>query len=235
MPEVDATTLALTEVDAADARGAGGRHRDARRRDALHPASVPVAVPVTDASRTSPRTSPGPVDPTSSRRRWLLAALAIAVLLVAGALRLTSTPDDKEPAREPAVTTTTTVAAAAAPPPTEATSETTSTEEAPPAGATSVAEAVRDYYAVLDAGRIDEGFALLSPSYQERTGEGSYRGFWESIAGVEVLEADGADLSATATLRYLRTDGTTSTERVVVRFVRDPATGALLIDDYAIR
>ena len=39
----------------------------------------------------------------------------------------------------------------------------------------------------------------------------------------------------TATLRYTRTDGTTSTESVVLRFVRAPGTGALLIDDYGFR
>jgi hypothetical protein len=84
----------------------------------------------------------------------------------------------------------------------------------------------------MDAGRLDEGFARLSPAYQERTGEGSYRGFWQTIDRVEVLDAQSDGLSADATLRYTRTDGTTSTESVVVRFVRDPETGALLIDDY---
>ena len=38
-------------------------------------------------------------------------------------------------------------------------------------------------------------------------------------------------LEATATLRYTRDDGTTSTEDVAVRFVPD-GSGGLLIDDY---
>ena len=98
----------------------------------------------------------------------------------------------------------------------------------------SVVQAVRDYYALMDAGRIDEGFARLSAAYQERTGESSYRGFWQTIDRVEVLDAQTDDLSASATLRYTRTDGTTSTESVIVRFVRAPGTGALLIDDYSL-
>ena len=83
----------------------------------------------------------------------------------------------------------------------------------------------------MDAGRIDEGWARLSPAYQERTGEASYRGFWQTIAGVEVLEVGEDGLEATATLRYTRDDGTTSTEDVAVRFVPD-GSGGLLIDDY---
>ena len=46
----------------------------------------------------------------------------------------------------------------------------------PPEETVSAVQAVRDYYALMDAGRIEEGFARLSPAYRERTGEGSYRG-----------------------------------------------------------
>ena len=99
----------------------------------------------------------------------------------------------------------------------------------------SAVQAVRDYYALMDAGRIEEGFARLSPAYRERTGEGSYRAFWQTIAGVEVLDARSDELVVDATLRYTRTDGTTSTEAVILRFIRDPSTGALLIDDYRLR
>ncbi|MBA2282630.1 MAG: hypothetical protein H0W25_15580, partial [Acidimicrobiia bacterium] len=96
------------------------------------------------------------------------------------------------------------------------------------------ADAVRSYYALLDGGRIDEGFARLSPAYQERTGQGSYRGFWNTIDSVEVLEVQGGDRTATATLRYTSNNGSTSTENVTLRFVEDPDTGGLLIDDYRV-
>ena len=94
---------------------------------------------------------------------------------------------------------------------------------------------MRDYYALLDAGRIDEGFARLSPAYQERTGESSYRGFWQTIGGVDVLDAEADGNRVDVTLRYTRTDGSTSTESVILDLVRDEATGALLIDDYPVR
>jgi hypothetical protein len=45
-------------------------------------------------------------------------------------------------------------------------------------------------------------------------------------------ESDG-ELGARARLRYTRTDGTTSTEDVVVRFVLDDD-GGLLVDDYRV-
>ena len=95
-------------------------------------------------------------------------------------------------------------------------------------------EATRQYYTLMDAGRLDEGWASLSAAYRSRTGEASYRGFWSSIAGVEVLSAESdGELGARARLRYTRTDGTTSTEDVVVRFVLDDD-GRLLVDDYRV-
>ena len=85
----------------------------------------------------------------------------------------------------------------------------------------------------MDAGRDDEGWANLTPSFQARTGEESYRAFWSSIRAVDVLEVEGDDLTSRARLRYMREDGSTSTESVTLRFARNGAEG-LLIDDYQV-
>ena len=59
------------------------------------------------------------------------------------------------------------------------------------------------------------------------------RGFLrKAIAEVDVLNVRSVSNTATATLRYTRTNGSTSTETVHLRFVTDPGTGKLLIDDY---
>jgi serine/threonine protein kinase len=97
--------------------------------------------------------------------------------------------------------------------------------------AAAIATAVPQYYAILSNHQIDQGFAWLSPAYQARTGIDSYRGFWQTIAGVEVLSVEPGDRSARVTLRYTRSDGSTSTENATLRFVTD-ASGRLLIDDY---
>jgi hypothetical protein len=191
-----------------------------------------VAAPPDEAvpSAATPRDRDG-------RNLGLLAALALLVLLVGGAALWASRDGDGDAAAP--TTTATTDPAASGPdltsPEVTETSvpETTVATPAPVAPAGSAAEAVRRYYGVMDEGRIDEGFALLSPAYQERTGESSYRGFWESIASVEVLEAEGEDLQARATLRYTRDDGSTSTESVSIRFVTGED-GQLLIDDYQV-
>ena len=72
---------------------------------------------------------------------------------------------------------------------------------------------------------------MLSPAYQQQTGRSSYEGFWRTIDRVEVLTARGEGRTAWATLRYTRTNGTTSTENVRLDFVTD-ATGRLLINGY---
>ena len=84
----------------------------------------------------------------------------------------------------------------------------------------------------MDAGRLDEAWGRLSPAYQARTGRSSYEGFWRTIRSVQVLDVREGERSAVATLRYVRTDGTTSTEAAYLGFVEDRRTGALLIDQF---
>jgi hypothetical protein len=223
--------------------------RAAVRRDA---AGLTAVLPPAPTVVTAPATRPGPLAdgppatrPQPARRGKVAAALALLVLFAAAAVVIVRNGQEngrgdqssEEPPTSETVPPDTSAPETTAPVTTGAAEVSTTppaavaTTVAPP-GTVSVVQAVRDYYALMDAGRIDEGFALLSPAYQERTGESSYRGFWQTIHRVEVLEAQGDGLSVDATLRYTRTDGTTSTEDVVLQFVRDPGTGALLIDDY---
>jgi serine/threonine protein kinase len=129
------------------------------------------------------------------------------------------------PASTARATTAPSTSTAAAAPTATAARPTTASVTATPESAT------RSYYALLDGGRIDEGWSWLSPAYQQQTGRSSYEGFWRTIDGVEVLTARAEGLTAWATLRYTRTNGTVSTENVRLDFVAD-ATGRLLINGY---
>ena len=139
-----------------------------------------------------------------------------------GPATVTTAPVSTAPATTALSTST---VAAAAPTATAARPTTTASVTATPESAT------RSYYALLDAGRIDEGWSWLSPAYQQQTGRSSYEGFWRTIDRVEVLTARGEGRTAWATLRYTRTDGTTSIENVRLDFVPD-ATGRLLVNAY---
>ena len=218
--------LAAVDLDRLDPAGPG-------------PATAPMAaIPPVAPTVAAPLPDERPPAPAEARRSpWLWLLLAVLVGLAVGFFLLsrqgadggdtdTAAPSTTAPSTTAEPTTT-------AAPVTSATPETTAAT-APAAPATSATDALRDYYALMDDGRIDEGFTRLSPAYQQRTGEASYRSFWETIDRVEVLEAESEDLTATATLRYTSDDGTTSTEEVSVRFVEDASTGALLIDDYRV-
>lgn len=220
--------------------------------DATVPMGPPTAaavIPPDDAGDpTQPVTAvaPAPVPPALERERHpdrrhgrgpVLVALVLLIAAVAAALLLLGGDDGDGTGDDLAANETSTtqapVTSEAAPSSTTASTAATTTAPAPAGAAGSPGEAVRSYYALMDAGRIDEGFARLSPDYQARTGEESYRGFWETVDSVEVLDVeDKGKLGATATLHYTLTDGSTSTEDVRITFVEDD--DGLLIDDYRV-
>jgi hypothetical protein len=193
---------------------------------------------VPDASPGAAPAGPRPAQRDGGGRRVALVAVAALVVLAAVALLIARAADDGDPADDvasdiPNVPEADEEAPEAAegddaPEPTEA-------QDAPaePVIDGAAAEAVVEYYGLLDQGRVDEGFARLSPAYQQRTGEDSYRGFWSTVAGVEVLDASGDDGTVVATIRYTLTDGRTSTERTTLRVVSDDS-GTLLIDDHQV-
>ncbi len=90
------------------------------------------------------------------------------------------------------------------------------------------------YYALTSRDALDEAYTWLSPGYQDQTGRSRFDSFWGGIRSVSVSDVDpqGRD-RATATLVYVRNDGTESVERVRLEFVRDEATGNYLIDGYS--
>jgi len=214
---------------------------------------VAVAAPEPPATPQTAYEQPARRRPDRGPLWWLLALAVLAGVVIWSLLGRGGGDggDSRDEAGQQEVPTT-----EAAAPSTEATEAPTETTEAPateqpaqdvegepeqdpaevvPAEPTgSPVEAVRSYYALMDSGAIEEGFARLSPSYQERTGYDSYRGFWQSISRVEVLSAEGEGGTVAARLRYTSDDGTTSTESVTIRLVRDEESGQLLIDDYQV-
>ena len=129
---------------------------------------------------------------------------------------------------EPTTTTTTTTT----------TTEATTTTAAPPAPtAAELRSAVTDYYALVDAGRLEQSYALLSPRYQAEEPFPGYRDFWEGIRSVAVQgqpSADAGDLRVDARLRFVDGEGRPSVEDVTFGFVQADD-GRLLIDTYGSR
>lgn len=187
------------------------------------PAPTPVAAAGAGAARTD-------------RRRGATVAVGLLVVAVLAGLALASAGGDR---RQPDVASpSSSIAGGAAEGPvttavtstTAAPTTTTTMSVAPASGAADTT--VRRYYALLDEGRTDDAFAMLTPEYQRQSGEQSYRGFWSTIDSVKVLALHASDDTARVTLRYTRTDGSTVTETNVLRLVDDGA-GNLLIDGYA--
>ena len=247
---------ALVEViERAMAREPQDRYGSAAElRQALDEVDLEAPTAVQDATVALPALAPTTVQPITQERPVVveprrptprpnrgggrrLLVLGVVVLLIAAVLAaLLLQDDDGDSSRSAAGTSTT---APADPPTSETTPSSAPTtaapavEPAPTGSGSDAADATRRYYELMDAGRVDEGWASLSPAYQARTGEGSYRRFWSTIDSVRVLEVAGEGLTSRATLRYTRTDGTASTEEVTLRFVeRDD--GTLLIDDYRV-
>lgn len=218
---------------------------------AVQPALIDLRDDVpTPAPAPAPRRPPvAAAAPATGRAWWPFLLGALVVLGVIAAALVAAGDDDDTPAATPTPTTVAATGAAApttvttaappetteAPPATTVTTASTATTEAPsapaPAPSGDAVDAARSYFAALDAGDIDEGWSRLSPRYQEQSGRSSYYGFWETIAAVEVLDAEpGADeQTAVVRLRYTRDDGTTSTETNTLRFVEGDD-GTLLVD-----
>jgi serine/threonine protein kinase len=185
------------------------------------------------------RSAPVVTRTSNQPRRALLTATAVVTLVLVGALVALLV------AHRPRAATASHISGIAAPPATAATTASPAPPAKPsvaprqitvqpPAQPTveTPAQATVAYYGIVSQHNLNAAFSLLSPAYQQRTGFGTYRGFWNTIARVDVLKATSVNDTATALLRYTRTDGTTSTETARLRFVTDPHTGKLLIDGY---
>jgi hypothetical protein len=213
-------TAAVTPVGTEPTPGAPLPASPRRRRAPLFIGAVVAAAILLTALALTQRRN-GHNDTTTAPSATEVSGVTTSVTTT-GQATPTTAPASTAPATT-ALSTSTVVAAA--PTATVARPTTTASVRATPESAT------RSYYALLDAGRIDEGWSWLSPAYQQQTGRSSYEGFWRTIDRVEVLTAREGDRTTWATLRYTRTNGTASTENVRLDFVPD-ATGGLLVNGY---
>jgi hypothetical protein len=185
-----------------------------------------VTLPIAAAGVREPERDPNPIalPPARSASRlgpWLLVPLLLLAAVVAFLINR-QTPS--HPA-SPAATSPTTTA------PTRASTVKRSPVAAAPA-ATAIPQTVNGYYGLINQHRLDDSYGWLSSSYQQRSPQGAYRGFWNTIARVDVLSVAPGGHQATVTLRFTRTNGSVSTERGTMRFVDGGSAGHLLIDDY---
>ena len=89
--------------------------------------------------------------------------------------------------------------------------------------AAQLAAAITDYYALLPAD-TDTAWSRLTPRYQQGTagGRDSFDAFWGGIRSVSTSDVQGrAPDSVTATITYVRSDGSTSVERTAFTLVED--------------
>jgi serine/threonine protein kinase len=190
---------------------------------ALRDAADIVIVDEPPPTRVAPEARAASAPRGTPRRPWVPVLLVAGLLLTGLAAVLLASRDHSDtPSRQAATETT----ASTAPPPT---TKAAPTAAAPATREGGVAQAARSYYALLDGGDIDAAWDRLTPAYQARVGESSYRGFWQTIARVDVLEATADGSDAHVLLRYTRHDSTTSTERATLTFT---GSATPLIDDF---
>ncbi len=172
-----------------------------------------------------------PSDERSRFGRVAVAALALFVLLGAGALlwnTLGLGPDDdtdptsSDSSTEPGENTRDTPGTqgtdgpttepdspTGSDEPTTAEDPTTEQVQEPVSGD---AEAFTEAYYATVPGNLDAGWSMLSPSYQKELGRGSYDGFWGGIESVDLGSVDVDGNTVTYEITYTRTDGSTSEE-----------------------
>ncbi|WP_405176888.1 serine/threonine protein kinase [Nocardia sp. NBC_01377] len=136
----------------------------------------------------------------------------------AGGGSIMEQPPQTAPGAPPAASASPSAPLSASTPPPSSTTAPPPTTPAPttPSGPPTpdkVAAFIQGYYGMLP-GNISGAWAQLSPSYQSQTGGyNAYSSFWSSIRSVRVnsVTPDGGE-GATASLSYVKTDGSTSTE-----------------------
>lgn len=171
--------------------------------------------------------------PSPSRWPWLLAAVALVMIL--GALIFAVWPRHPAPATPSAgttsaITSTSRPPTSSAPPTTSTTPTTTPSSSAPvPVTFDAMKNLVNGFYADLP-GNARGAWNKLDTHYQQRNGFEDYLGFWSTINSVSVLSIAPRDAnSIVATIRYVLHDGRVDTENRWLSVV--PVNGQLLIYD----
>ncbi|RBY84577.1 serine/threonine-protein kinase [Blastococcus sp. TF02A-30] len=214
------------------------------------PTAPPAATPSPRPAAPPPTTPPPAAVPAPRRRRrgaWLAAGLltaAVAALVLFLFLRPDGSGDPGTEAQETAPTTSAETTAEQQPdaPADEAPADDAPADDAPadtgqpddgepqggePAG--DPATAVTEFFALVP-GDLEAAYELTSPGFQENFPFGNFAGFWGGFSRVQVsgIEADGDD-RALADITYVRPDGSSTTERHELRFVRGDD-GRLLLE-----
>jgi serine/threonine protein kinase len=233
----------------ADAHSAERTRENTRGAPATAHFAAPVAPPRSegDASPASERPRPAAPAPERSRRRgpvYAVLGLLALLLVLGGVAYAASLRDDTSgrhaaggsspsstPSEKPSGTSSPKGSSSQSPTDSPSQSQTDSPSQSDPAAGTGLAakEAfLRDYFRKAPGG-TDEGWALLTPRYQQEVGRRSYDGFWDTIRAVDVgrvISAGGNTVDATLT--YTRKDGSTTTEQHHLSLVRSG--GGYLID-----
>jgi eukaryotic-like serine/threonine-protein kinase len=210
------------------------------------PAPVGAATDPGEPADPSPASSPPAPRETDrrSRRGGLAALVAIAVLLVAGGIGYAvfqsrdggqrtgsaSSAGAGSSARHgssspgPSATASGSATGSGAPSRSGAPTSPASTDvsSSPPAsrGLAAKVAFLQSYFGAVPGGS-DQAWNELTPAYQRQVGRSSFVGFWKTIDSVEVSDVvPVGGGSVDATLTYLTTKGTTSTERHRIDLVR---------------
>jgi len=194
---------------------------------------------------------------TRRRRRGALVAAVVAAILVAGVLGyLSLRPDDssggatagsppssdptssksgssspsQSPSDKPSETPSNTPSDTASASPSQTSSPSSASAGTGPAAQEAF---LRDYFRTAPGGS-DRAWNMLGPGEQAQ-GRASYDKFWQGISSVSVsdVSARSGSNDVQATLRYTRTDGSTSTERQVIHLIRDQGEYLINGDDQA--
>ena len=211
------------------AAGSGAAGSGAAGSGAAAPVAAGPGAAGTTVSTPAPRTAP--VGSPAPRRGRLAAGIGAAVLLVGVVLAVVlATSSGTDPAATPAAPSS-----GAASPTTSATDGSTAPPATGPSAAPPVVPesdgdaqvaAVRSYYGLLP-GRLDQGFAQLTPSYQQGTAGGfaNYSRFWGALSAVTVRGVSSPSPgSVDATVTYSYPGGRVVDERTLFTMVRRDGT-----------
>ncbi|MEV0292092.1 serine/threonine-protein kinase [Nocardia sp. NPDC050710] len=216
---VVAALVVITVVLAAQSRDEGGQ-------TAAPPAVTDSA---TGAPPTSSETDTGPVQ-QEPQAPVAVSSTASAPSTAAPSTTAPSTSAPNSTVTSTAASSSTASSSATSSVPGSTTRPPTTTVTTTPFGpptAERVTSFIQGYYGMLP-GNVSGAWSQLAPSYQAQTGGyNAYASFWSSIRSVRVnsITPSGND-AATASLTYVKTDGTTTTEN---RWFQVAADGSRLL------
>ena len=188
----------------------------------VFPATVPERPPpVAEPTPPEPR-RPTRTDQPPDRRPWLLAAVVLALLALAGAaFLLTRAAGDDDQAGQTAGSAEESTATSTP----EGDGEAAPAPEASSGG--DLESAAVGYVEALDSGNFEEAWSLTSPEFQGAQDRDSWEGFWGGFDSVELAGDPQVDEEAGTVTLPLSFDGRTENYELV--FIQGPD-GTWLVD-----